>query len=153
MTEATWAHCSKEFSWEGSWRDIYVHGTSIADWDAFVQALPGWGYRTEFLVDEHPRGLPATAKPIFDERAEASPLLRLHIGPVVVQCHFFTEAEMEFDLDPREVRGSLEFQGILAFMQKLAVLVGRQVTLTPENGPEYPVISVDPCAGRPEYHG
>jgi len=138
MTEATWARCAKEFSWDGSWRDIYIHGTSIADWNALVQALPGWGYRVEFLADNHPQDLPAVTKRIFDEWAEAPPLLRIHVGPVLVQCHFFTEAEMEFDLDPREVRGSREFHRVLAFMQKLAVLLDKQVTLTPENVPGRP---------------
>lgn len=153
MTELSWSRCAEAFAWDGAWRDIYVRGTSMVDWDALFRALPGWGYRIAFEVGEQTRDLPDSAKPAFEAAVEAVVTLRVHVGTVEVIGHFFAADEMEFDVDPREVRGEAEFQELLAFMRRLATLVGKPVTLTPENDHERPLITVDPRRAVPEYHG
>ena len=152
MSEVTWDRCRRGFEWDGSLRDIYVLNASLADWDTFVQTLPGMSYRTEFLIDDAAALLPAATMGLFERRADHAPLLRLFAGPVMLCCHFFSDQELEFDLDPREVQGAPEFQGVLDFMRNLGGVLGKPVILTPENQPEHPMISYDPRGGQFECH-
>jgi hypothetical protein len=48
-------------------------------------------------------------------------------------CHFFDPSEIEFDLDPREVHGQAEIDGLLGVMQVLAAATGKLALMTPEN--------------------
>src|SRR5437867_198488 len=141
MSEVTWDRCRRGFEWDGSLRDIYVLNASLADWDTFVQTLPGMNYRTEFLIDDAAATLPAATMALFKGRAAHAPLLRLSAGPVMLCCHFFSDQELEFDLDPRQVKGAVEFQGVLDFMRNVGGVLGKPVILTPENQPEHPMIS------------
>ena len=152
MSGVTWDQCRRGFEWDGSLRDIYVLNASIADWDTFIQTLPGMSYRTEFLIDDEAAILPAVAMALFDRRADHAPLLRLFAGSVMLHCHFFSDQELEFDLDPREVQGALEFQGVLDFMRNVGGVLDKPVILTPENQPERPMISFDPRGGQFQWH-
>ena len=58
------------------------------------------------------------------------------VGDAQVNCHFFVEDEIEFDLDPREVTGPNQVEAIVGFMTLLGDVTGKAVTLTMENTPE-----------------
>lgn len=152
MSEVTWDRCRMGFEWDGSLRDIYVLNASIEDWGTFVHALPSMSYRTEFLIDDEAAILPATTMALFERRADHTPLLRLYAGPVMLCCHFFSDQELEFDLDPREVHGISEFRKVLDFMRTLGEVLDKPVILTPENEREHPLITYDPRCDHFEWH-
>jgi hypothetical protein len=69
---------------------------------------------------------------------------------VRLNCHFFDEQELEFDLDPSQVTGQVQLDGLLAFMRSLAAAVARTVLLSPENMHDHPFVRVAPD-GECEY--
>jgi hypothetical protein len=66
------------------------------------------------------------------------------IGKTVLNCHFFGVDEIEFDLDPREIGDSDQFERLVGFMRLLGELTGKVVLLTPENFKERPILRYSP---------
>jgi hypothetical protein len=62
--------------------------------------------------------------------------LTIDLGTLSLNCHFFSEHVLEFDLDPSDVREPQDLEAIFSFMNGLADHLGRSVLLTPENMPE-----------------
>ena len=73
------------------------------------------------------------AKDAFPLEGECHRLLSVRFCGVLANCHFFTPEEIEFDIDPREVVGQTELDGLFGFMSCLAEAVGQDVILCPEN--------------------
>jgi hypothetical protein len=141
-----WQICKSDFAWDGSWRDIYVFGTTASDWEKLLRSLDDLADRAAFSACGAASELPRT----FDQASwtvETRPLLQLHIGPVLLCCHFFAEDEIEFDLDPRDVTDAAALDRILGFMKHLGELLGKAVYLTPENMPETSILEYSPEAG------
>ena len=147
-----WEAVRSEFEWDGSLRDLYVFETSEADWDRFLAAVRTWAYPTRFSVDGEPNTLPESARTAFQIRGRAVPLLHIDVGGVGVCCHFFTDEELELDLDPREVDGPARLDQLMSFIRRLGQAIQRPVVLTPENCPEHTVIGYDPAADRYSHH-
>ncbi|SDL01483.1 hypothetical protein SAMN05421823_104149 [Catalinimonas alkaloidigena] len=55
---------------------------------------------------------------------------------MLIKCHFFTDDEIENDVDPREVRSLEDHQRLLDYMIRLSTLLDQPVILTPENTPD-----------------
>ena len=158
-----WGRCSEVFQWDGSLRDIYVLGTDGRDWQQLLDFLRAEWPKAVFEVNGAETPIPRHAAEIFarkktgrcllgiDHAAEIFSnremgrcLLRIDLGGLQLICHFFTVEEIEFDLDPREMRGEAEFSRLLGFMQSISRLLGKPVLLTPENEQERPLLAVDP---------
>jgi hypothetical protein len=87
--------------------------------------------------------------------ADAFALYGLHplcatyaIGKQKLNCHFFVEEEIEFDLDPRDVDGPLEAERIAQFLVVLGRATSKEVRLTHENGPEEIIALYNPALDR-----
>ncbi len=61
-----------------------------------------------------------------------------------INCHFFGDNEIEFDLDPREVTGPAQIDAVSGFMKLLAQTTGKMAILTYENAKEEIILSVTP---------
>ena len=146
----TWEMIKSEFAWEGSWRDIYVLGASYDDWQRALDAIRATKLLSTFRVEDDGANAPTNVHDIFALRSTTTPLLSVLVCGVQLNCHFFCESEIEFDLDPREIRSQVEFDAVLQFMNTLCVATGKTTVMTPENVPEAPFIRVDP-SGRVEY--
>lgn len=125
---------------DGSWRDIYVFATTIADWDSVLAWLqkrfPG---ALEFSIDSKEALMPESMEEILRLREEASPLLQVNLAGLTLNCHFFADYEIELDLDPRELTDDA-FRALLGFMRELGELLRPNVYLTPENSPKIPLL-------------
>jgi hypothetical protein len=117
---------------DGSLRDAYVFSTAPADWDALL--LQAQAYPHEYTHDGVSRQLPA-ATTLFQDR-EHSHLLSVLAGSVRINCHFFTEEEIELDIDPKEIKGPTEHLAVLQFFEQLAQAIGKDTVVTLENSPE-----------------
>ena len=140
-----WKDVASEFVWDGAWRDIYVVGTTIADWQRVLDLLSD---RTPdalaFYVDGEKLSSAPSAEVIFARRQETSTLLQVTAGDVHLNCHFFCEEEIEFDLDPRELRGEEDLQAVLTFMRSITEGAGKPAILTHENSQEAVILIVQP---------
>ncbi|WP_304186973.1 hypothetical protein [Phenylobacterium aquaticum] len=141
-----WKDVVSEFEWDGSWRDIYVVGATVDDWQRVLDALARLSPSPTFYIDGKPAPMPVSVKSLFEQRALSAPLLRLEVGHVGLKSHFFDEEEIEFDLDPREVKGPAELEALSDFMRLLADRTGKVATLTHENTKSAVILAVAPGA-------
>jgi hypothetical protein len=145
-----WNDVKDEFVWEGSWRDICVLDTTISDWRSVWLTLTAPDVRAAFKIDDVEAALPEDVDRVFARRNESSVILSVVVSGVQLNCHFFGEFEIEFDLDPREVTGQADFDAVVAFMRKLAAATGKVAFMTPENTHDAPFLRVAPT-GAAEY--
>ena len=140
-----WEQCKTAFEVDGSLRDIYVLGTTIDDWQSFLDSLAG--AETAVFCDGTPCDLPALVE-LFDQDDLAAYLLTLRLGKVQLNCHFFTVEEIELDLDPSEVTSEIEFEAVLAFMSDLGRRLRKTVVLTDENRPASAWLTYEATTGH-----
>ncbi len=146
-----WKICQQDFKFDGAWFDIYVFEITIKDWQSLFNVLQT-SYEFSYSIDGELQQLPKQIKEVFLVRKSADPALSFPVGKILVNCHFFSENEIEFDIDPREVNSQIDLDALLIFLQQVGNAVHRPVILTPENGPKHPIISYEPELGRLQYH-
>src|SRR5438094_134768 len=101
--------------WDGSWRDIYVLGTTISDWQRLVDWLHTGPYPVEFYLDGKSAPLLHDISIVFEQRevtGEFLEFLEIDVEGVIFHCHFFWPEEIEFDMDPRQVDSEQKEQGV-----------------------------------------
>ena len=128
---------------DGSLRDIYVHHTTVADWQWLLDRANSLGAMYAF------DGLGATlpsAIDIFNNRSGGH-LLTLDISKVTLHCHFFVADEIEIDINPREIKSEAQHEAVLRFVAMLANALAKPASITPENSPEAPFAVFLPDAG------
>lgn len=129
----SWSRVAADFEWDGAWRDIYVLDATLADWQAALELLRAWDPRPRFYTGGEAARLPDLAKALFPTDPDAfRSTLEFDVEGLQLNCHFFSDDEIEFDLDPREVNAS-RFEALCGFMRLLATAVGKPVLLTHEN--------------------
>jgi hypothetical protein len=125
----------------GSLCDIYVKGTTTSDWNEFLKMVMLGPWQFEYLKEGKSVALPVNAIPFA---AEFDHLLTVRVGPARVNCHFFTDDEIEVDIDPWEVRCETDFRALIDFMRALGRAVGKVVSLGGEIDREHPFVVVTP---------
>jgi hypothetical protein len=131
MQQMEWQDCREAFYVDGSLRDIYVQDTTVDDWDLFLEAVSC--LQTATFVDGDPYPLPTQASEIFERSGETSFLLKIILGQVKMNCHFFTKEEIELDIDPSEVTAQAELDAIVEVLAIVGSALGKDVILTDEN--------------------
>ena len=150
MSGLAWKDVKGEFAFDGSWRDIYVFGADMAAWQRMLDGLRSAGYDLAYLRDGKSTELPARAENAFPVEGECDRMLSVRFSGVLANCHFFMPEEIEFDIDPREVKGQAQLDALFGFMRCLAVSVSRDAVLCPENCSEIIIFRV-PADGAVEY--
>lgn len=146
-----WEDYKVEFEFDGSWRDIYVLNTTVSDWQLLLDFLRSDVYEFSYTIDEEKTVLPILAKQVFDARQEFSPLLQVNLGSVALNCHFFTDEEIEFDIDPREIQSEHHAEAIFNFMRQIGQTLKKEVILTPENLQDAPIFKFLPSNEQIQY--
>jgi hypothetical protein len=139
------------FEWDGSLRDLYALSTSVNDWHDFLRFVKSARYPFSFHIDSAPAPLPEDAAAALAIGSHAKALLQIDLGGVMLNCHFFHAADIELDIDPREVVDDAKAEAELSFMTELGNASKKEVRLTPENSPESIIFRFDPVAGRMHY--
>lgn len=127
-----WDDCKEAFREDGSLRDIYVQGTSLEDWDRFYGFLLDCGFSLTFARNGEPAKLPSQAAEALQDPNSTHNLM-IGVENLTLNCHFFTEEEIELDVDPREVHSQSELDLVLGFMRNLGKCLSKEVILTAEN--------------------
>ena len=128
-----WEKVRKEFEFDGSWRDIYIFETTMSDWQRMLNAVRRVPHHVEYFRGGQPTEFPVEAIDAFPLDGECDRLLSVSFAGLLANCHFFSTEEIEFDIDPREVKGQSELDALFGFMRMLADAIGKEVVLTPEN--------------------
>jgi len=147
-----WETVRREFYCDGSWRDIYVFDTNMAAWQRMLDAFRASPCQVQYFRDHQPAELPKQATDAFPLPDECNRMLSVIFSGVTANCHFFTENDIEFDIDPREIKGQEELDALLEFMHRLANIVGKDAVMTPENMRKIVVFRVRPGNQPVEWH-
>jgi hypothetical protein len=145
-----WSQVERDFDWNGSLHDIYVRPATLQDWSVIcrvLKKLPG----VEFRLDSELTPYPEDIAHVFALRSKKSPMLSVRLGAVTAVFHFFTEEEVECDIDPRSVKSQIELDEVLAFLKLIGDAVAKPVMLTPENCPESEIVRYEPSSQKFRY--
>ena len=108
-----------------------------------VEVPPG-----AFTIDGVPAELPVDVSGLFSGQSDAPAYcLRVPIGEATLNCHFFCVEEIEFDLDPGEMKAEL-LGPLLDFLMLLGTTCSKPVILSMENMPEAAILRFDPEANQ-----
>ena len=142
---------------DGTWRDIYVLDATRADWKIWAEFVNA-NYHVEFFDggDMSQSQIDfATMEAFWDSHGQANVLTaHFFVGELVVNCHFFHDAELENDLDPSKIISYAVHQQLMDYLMRLSQALGKEVVLTPENdtpascnpqwpGPWLPLLAVN----------
>ena len=128
-----WSTVAHEFTSDGSLRDIYVFPSTVSDWQSVLEFVRHHSTDPSYTVDGEPAAWPASAADVFATRAHASPALWFRFGGIHFAAHFFTEAEVEFDFHPNDVRSQPDLDSLLSFLRQVGDLLAKPISVTPEN--------------------
>lgn len=151
-----WTLYQKIFEVDGTLRDIYVLNTSITDWQKTLDWLRTSPYQLTFRGPHDEIALPERIETIFEARDDTgdhiTSFLSVKIGSCILNCHFFWEKDIEFDLDPREISSVADVNQVFEFMEHLARTVEKPAILTPESVEEVALFCFDPLVGHIQYN-
>jgi hypothetical protein len=143
-----WSQIADDFETDGSLRDIYVLGTTLADWDAVLARLRRLVPPPIFTIDDVVQEMPAQTALIFSIRDKHSPLLAIMLGMAQLNCNFFQEDEIEFDLDPQEITSASQAETVAGFMESLGEATQKPVILCYENTQHAVIARCSPETGK-----
>lgn len=147
-----WAAYKAEFVPDGSLRDICVFQTDMEDWHTAAGVITAQGYDLKFLQKLTGRRFPEDLHSLFPSSAdEELTLLTIDISGVLLNCHFFTNEQIEFDLDPAEVKSADQLARLFELMHAIAGALGKDVLMTPENEKLHPIFRCRPLSDQVEY--
>jgi len=134
----------------GSLIDIYGQEVSHNDWRKVI-SLINERYNVKYdgtnLIDKK-----YSIEYLTDETREMeSKSASIHFGSIQLNCHFFLEVQIEFDIDPKEINSIKDFEIIESFMIDISAELDNHVTLTVENNIKFPLIKIDMNRGINRY--
>ncbi len=136
------------FEPDGTLIDIYVQEVSINDWEKLIDYL-NENFQLNYGISDDQESQEQIDKEyaikyLQDESGEKeSKSVSIDLGGITANCHFFLPDQIEFDLDPKEIKSSKDFEKVESFMKSISKTLKNQVTLTGENNIEFPLIKVD----------
>lgn len=142
-----WKDIKWIFEKDGALRDIYVQNTTISDWEKVVDLLNidyklTFGVYEENLTDKIDFEFVKTM--FANETGELeTKYATIDLNGIIVKCYFFLEDQIEFDINPAEIKTELELNKVTDFMKKISSELNKQITLCDENQPEFPLIKID----------
>jgi len=147
MTD-NWDEIKWIFESDGSLRDIYVENVKIEDWKILINYL-----NTNHIVKYGPTGeneeinkidLEYLIQYLNDETGELeAKMVSIIIHDIIINLHFFSVNEIEFDIAPKEIYSFDTYKKILNFMNQISEVLNKPLILTGENQSDFPLINVD----------
>lgn len=137
-----WKSCKTAFHVDGSLRDIYVYEMTAIDWKKFLDFAST--YKTTWSCDDGVIEMPGSVPDVFEIKAQRGLLLEIEQNGVTLNCHFFSEDELELDLDPKEISSQSELDFIVDVLFGIGVTLNKAVVLTDENDPTFQWFKYDP---------
>jgi hypothetical protein len=154
LSSMEWGLVARDFeNCDGALCDIYVQNATLDDWQAVLDQLRQSELRLELQLDGEIIELPEYVSKLLRRLPDdPCPTMYVQISDITLNCHFFTDEEIEFDLDPREMRPEL-LPAIVDFLKLLGRTTHKPVSLTVENSPEAAIMRFDPADANVQYVG
>jgi hypothetical protein len=134
------------YYWDGSWRDIYIFGTTREDWEKWVEYVNDnykidW-YNGKTNKDESKIDF-SVISDYWDGNPDLGSTANLYVGNLQINAHFFDSGEIENDIDPREFNNVEDHEKLIKYLTDLSKILSKQVILTPENEHETILLTVN----------
>jgi len=130
------------FEPDGSLRDIYIQDVVIRDWEKLIDFL-NITFDLKF-GDNNKIDKEYVIRYLGDKTGKMEcKSLSIDINGITIKCYFFLSDQIEFDIDPNEIKSLEHFEAIESFMTSISKTLHNQVTLTDENTPKFPLIKID----------
>lgn len=134
------------YYWDGSWRDLYILNTNKEDWIKWIKYvnqhyIVNW-YNGKTGIEENQINYDVI-KEYFDREHDLCSTAKIFIDKIQINCHFFSESEIENDIDPREINSLKDHEHVLKYMTDLSTILNKEVILTPESEPEVILMNVN----------
>lgn len=143
-----WEEIKWIFEPDGTLRDIYVENVNIEDWKILIDYLNAshilkYGPSNENkIVNKADKDY--LIKLLTDETGEMElKTVSVIIENIIINTHFFTIDEIEFDIEPREINSETDYEKLLSFMNEISKLLNKPLILTGENQIDFPLIKTD----------
>lgn len=152
MPDLRWEQVSELFDPDlmGVLPDLVVPDATVEEWQATLDLVvtSGWQWRFEAGAAERP--LPSAADIFARAAGEETAVLKVWPVPgVLVNFWFWSETEISFDVDLRELQGQQGVDTLCAFLRATGSGLGKPVLMAEEGGsPEHPVLGYDPDLGK-----
>lgn len=148
MTKINWDKVKWIFEPDGALRDIYIQNVSMEDWENLIDYLNDnysikygkWSEQKELKkIDKESIINSFNSTSDETERYIAS----IDVNGIKINCHFFLPDQIEFDIEPKEIKSSDDYEKVEKFMMSVSQELMKQLTLTWENDITLPLIKID----------
>mgnify|MGYP003398753257 CR=1 FL=1 len=143
-----WEEIKWIFEPDGTLRDIYVENVNIEDWKILIDYLNAnhilkYGPSNDIkIVNKADKDY--LIKLLSDETGEMElKTLSIIVENIIINTHFFTIDEIEFDIEPREINSETDYEKLLSFMNEISKILNKPLILTGENQIDFPLIKTD----------
>ncbi|NVO30374.1 hypothetical protein [Hymenobacter lapidiphilus] len=139
LAELSWEDVKKcIYPADGSLPDTYVLETTRDEWRRWadfvnsnypVKYFPGDGHEgVEVEIN-----MPAVFK-YWDsnDKDDSVPHASIQVGGVRVNCFFLSEDIIDGDIDPRDVRSSIDHDHLMRYLTSISLLLGKRIVLLSE---------------------
>ncbi|RZU73049.1 hypothetical protein EV384_1445 [Micromonospora kangleipakensis] len=133
----------------GALPDVRVEDASVEDWQAVFDLVQAQGWRWEYSEGDAVSPLPSAADVLARPAGAELPILRVWPVPgVLVNFWPYAAAEIDFDIDLRELQGQERLNILCGFFAAIGRRLGKWVLMAPEGDYQHPVLGFDVEADR-----
>ena len=121
---------------DGSLRDIYIQNTTKEDWILWANYVNNHYKISFFSASEDVSDDKINISKVFDYwNGEDDYCLSatIFLGNILVKIYFFSDAEIENNIKPNEINSIDDHLMVVDYMNRISILLGKKVILTPEN--------------------
>jgi len=137
-----WNNIKWIFEPDGALRDIYVQEVSLRDWKNLTDLINE--KYTVIYEGEKKIAKQDVIEYLTDKTGEVEcKTVSIELEKIQLNCHFFLEDEIEFDIDPKQINSLEDFELVEKFMIDLSKSLDNQITLTYENDSKFPLVKID----------
>jgi hypothetical protein len=134
----------------GALPDLFVPDATVQDWQAVLDLVTTSGWQWQFEIDCAAQPLLTAASVFAQPRGAETTELKVWPNPGVLAIfRLWSETEISFDVDLRELQGQQGVDTLCAFLHAIGSRLGKPVLMTSEGGSqERPVLGYDPALAR-----
>ncbi|MFF0698465.1 hypothetical protein ACFYU4_38250 [Streptomyces tendae] len=133
----------------GSLPDVSIPDASVEDWQAVLDLVAERGWKYQYSEGESLLPVPR-AEAVLSRPADAEcPELRIWpTADVLAIFRFHAAAEVDFDVDLRELQGQERLDVFCGFLREIGRRLSKPVLMNPEGDYGHPVLGFDVEADR-----
>ncbi|MFD0975358.1 hypothetical protein [Salinimicrobium gaetbulicola] len=148
-----WKTLKEEIYFEdGTLRDIYISKTDKTDWERWCK-LVNENFDVKFYDGlTRKKGTRINIERVFEfwndpDKFFDSNNATISLGNIKVKCYFFSEKEIENDIEPREVKTEKDHLNLIGYLKAISETLDKDVVLSSENLKEDVLLEIKKGSG------